>query len=461
MPRELITVQVGQCGNQVATRFWELALREHSTFNKSGVFDEPLSSFFRNVDPRYADPLNIPVGNPINTLKARSVVVDMEEGVINQLLKSELSELFDTQQFISDVSGAGNNWAVGHFEYGERYRWEISEKVRRSVEHCDALQSFFLMHSMGGGTGSGVGTFILKLLEEEYPEVFRFSTVVYPEDDVVTGPYNSVLAMKELTEHADCVLPVDNQALMDILAKIETSRQRVKDVKDDVADLTNDKRKAFDKMNNIIAHMLNNLTCSMRFEGMLNVDLNEITMNLVPFPGMPYLMSSISPLYSVLDVKLEPRRLDQIFTDVFNKDFQLLKVDPKHSIYMACGLILRGDAKISDIHRNVNRLRPGLKMIHWNQEGFKVGLCNVAPSGMPYSLLCLANNSAIRTQFGRIKQQFLRLSKRKAHMYHYTKYMEASVFNEALESLEDLMERYAGVEQPFQNPLKERIQPVV
>ena len=51
------------------------------------------------------------------------------------------------------------------------------------------------MHSMGGGTGSGVGTFILSLLEDYFPEVFRFATVVYPEDDVVTGPYNSMLAM--------------------------------------------------------------------------------------------------------------------------------------------------------------------------------------------------------------------------------------------------------------------------
>lgn len=63
------------------------------------------------------------------------------------------------------------------------------------------------------GTGSGLGTFVLKLLEDEFPEVYRIVTSVYPtaEDDVITSPYNSVLAMKELTEHADCVLPVDNQ----------------------------------------------------------------------------------------------------------------------------------------------------------------------------------------------------------------------------------------------------------
>ena len=54
------------------------------------------------------------------------------------------------------------------------------------------------MHSMGGGTGSGLGTRILGMLEDDYPEVFRFSTVVFPEDDVVTGPYNSLLALNEL-----------------------------------------------------------------------------------------------------------------------------------------------------------------------------------------------------------------------------------------------------------------------
>ena len=65
------------------------------------------------------------------------------------------------------------------------------------------------------GTGSGVGTFVLNLLEEEYPDVYRFVTAVYPsaDDDVITSPYNSVLAMRELTEKADCVLPIENQVL--------------------------------------------------------------------------------------------------------------------------------------------------------------------------------------------------------------------------------------------------------
>jgi hypothetical protein len=56
MPRELITIQVGQCGNQMGRRFWELALEEHlGSAGGGGYFDEAMSTFFRHVDSRYAD----------------------------------------------------------------------------------------------------------------------------------------------------------------------------------------------------------------------------------------------------------------------------------------------------------------------------------------------------------------------------------------------------------------------
>ena len=49
---------------------------------------------------------------------------------------------------------------------------------------------------------------------------------------------------------------------------------------------------------------------SARFEGSLNVDLNEITMNLVPFPRLHYLLASQTPLYALADIKIPPRRFD-------------------------------------------------------------------------------------------------------------------------------------------------------
>ena len=69
--------------------------------------------------------------------------------------------------------GSGNNWATGHKEYGTKYKDDLVEVIRRAAEQCDCLQCFFIIHSMGGGTGSGLGTYVLKLLADEYPDVYR------------------------------------------------------------------------------------------------------------------------------------------------------------------------------------------------------------------------------------------------------------------------------------------------
>ncbi len=39
--------------------------------------------------------------------------------------------------------------------YGSAYREQIVDKLRRAAEHCDCLQCFFLVHSMGGGKTRG------------------------------------------------------------------------------------------------------------------------------------------------------------------------------------------------------------------------------------------------------------------------------------------------------------------
>lgn len=38
--------------------------------------------------------------------------MDMEEGVVSEVMKSQLRDVFDHQQLITDVSGSGNNWSV-------------------------------------------------------------------------------------------------------------------------------------------------------------------------------------------------------------------------------------------------------------------------------------------------------------------------------------------------------------
>ena len=38
------------------------------------------------------------------------MLVDMEEGVVSEMMKGPLKEVFDFRQLITDVSGSGNNW---------------------------------------------------------------------------------------------------------------------------------------------------------------------------------------------------------------------------------------------------------------------------------------------------------------------------------------------------------------
>ena len=60
-----------------------------------------------------------------------------------------------------------------------------------------------------------------------------------------------------------------------------------------IADLHENDR-GFDEMNSVAGRMLSQLTASSRFSGELNVDLNEIGTNLVPFPRLPFISAGLS-----------------------------------------------------------------------------------------------------------------------------------------------------------------------
>ena len=450
MPREIITIQVGQCGNQIGWRFWDLVLREHA--QRGILFDDAMSSFFMFDDKH-------------QILKARTLLIDTEQGVINQLLKSDLSELFDTTQLLNEVSGAGNNWAQGFYDYGNTYKSALLGKINSILEACDSPQCFLITHSIGGGTGSGLGSFIVKLLGEEFPDIFKFTVSVFPskDDDVITSPYNSVLSLNQLIDNADCVLPVDNESLIEIVNNVKKDSKKVKKsvFQEESLNQKSDK-KPYSEMNSLIAHLLSDLTCSMRFEGTLNVDINDITMNLVPFPRQHFILSSISPLYHVLDQKLEPRRSDQIFEDVFNSDYQMIKCDNFYKgVYFACALIARGNLTVSDVMNNIEKRKKKINSVSWNHEGFKIGLCDQPPVNMKYGLLCLSNNTAITDCFKRMEDRFMLLFKHKAHVHHYTNYMpDQSDFNVAINNVKNLIEEYETAQYKKINKIQEFV-PVI
>jgi len=79
-------------------------------------------------------------------------------------------QLFRPDNFVFGQSGAGNNWAKGHYTEGAELVDSVLDVVRKEAESCDCLQGFQLTHSLGGGTGSGMGTLLISKIREEYPD---------------------------------------------------------------------------------------------------------------------------------------------------------------------------------------------------------------------------------------------------------------------------------------------------
>jgi tubulin epsilon len=338
-----------------------------------------------------------------------------------------LGELFDYNQFVRSVSGAGNNWAHGHCVYGPQHAEDILESIRTAAERCDSLQSFFIMHSLGGGTGSGLGSYLLPLLEDAFPHAHRFNVAVCPapDDDVITSPYNSVLALEQLRRHSDCVLPVDNAALMRAATRA-LSAAGTPPAED---------KHPYDAMNTLVGQTLTALTAPIRFPGALNVDLNELTMNLVPFPAMHFVLPSLAPI-SFASSKAgtpsasAPRNLDQLFMDALRPEHCLLSVSPAEHAFLALGVFMRGKGvHITDVNRNIARLKTKVYMVPWNPDGFKVGLCTQpgVGAGMEKSVLMLSNNCAVTGVFKEMLRRFDMLYRRRAHVHHYTQVSHATL----------------------------------
>jgi tubulin beta len=93
------------------------------------------------------------------------------------------------------------------------------DSIRRASEACDCLQGFQLTHSLGGGTGSGLGTRLMGKLREEYPDRILCDWPIVPSpkvSDIVVEPYNATLAMHQIIENSDLCVMLDNEALFDI-----------------------------------------------------------------------------------------------------------------------------------------------------------------------------------------------------------------------------------------------------
>ena len=62
------------------------------------------------------------IKNPINVLSRyvpRAVLVDLEPGTMDSIRSGPMGDLFRPDNFVFGQSGAGNNWAMGHYTEGK------------------------------------------------------------------------------------------------------------------------------------------------------------------------------------------------------------------------------------------------------------------------------------------------------------------------------------------------------
>ncbi|KAI3893529.1 hypothetical protein MKW92_048659, partial [Papaver armeniacum] len=122
--------------------------------------------------------------------------MDLEPGTMDSLRSGPYGQIFRPDNFVFGQSGAGNNWAKGHYTEGAELIDSVLDVVRKEAENCDCLQGFQVCHSLGGGTGSGMGTLLISKIREEYPDRMMLTFSVFPSpkvSDTVVEPYNATL----------------------------------------------------------------------------------------------------------------------------------------------------------------------------------------------------------------------------------------------------------------------------
>ena len=70
----------------------------------------------------------------------RAVLVDLEPGTMDSVRSGPFGQIFRPDNFVFGQSGAGNNWAKGHYTEGAELVDSVIDVVRRESEACDCLQ---------------------------------------------------------------------------------------------------------------------------------------------------------------------------------------------------------------------------------------------------------------------------------------------------------------------------------
>jgi tubulin alpha len=141
--------------------------------------------------------------------------------------------------------------------------------------------------------------------------------------------------------------------------------------------------------------VVSSITASLRFDGSLNVDLNEFQTNLVPYPRIHFPLAAYAPVVSAAKASHETNSVQEMTMACFEPANQMVKCDPRNGKYMATCLLYRGDVVTKDAHSAVATLKTKrtIQFVDWCPTGFKLGICYQAPENVPNGDLAKVNRA--------------------------------------------------------------------
>jgi tubulin beta len=261
-----------------------------------------------------------------NKYVPRAVLIDLEPGTMDALRSGPNGALYRPDNFIYGQSSAGNNWAKGHYTEGAELVDQVIDVVRREAENCDCLQGFQVTHSLGGGTGSGMGTLLISKIREEFPDrmMATFSVMPSPKvSDTVVEPYNATLSVHQLVEHSDETFCLDNDALYDICIRtLKLSSP------------------SYGDLNHLVSAVMSGITVSLRFPGQLNSDLRKLAVNMVPFPRLHFFMVGFAPLTSRSSSSFRTVSVPELTQQMFDSRNMMTAANYQNGRFLTCSALL-------------------------------------------------------------------------------------------------------------------------
>ncbi|KAG7379413.1 Tubulin gamma-1 chain [Phytophthora boehmeriae] len=437
MPREIITLQTGQCGNQIGMEFWKQLCAEHG-ISADGIVQDFATSghdrkdvFFYQADDEHYIP--------------RALLMDLEPRVINTISTSTFRNLYNPENFFvsKEGGGAGNNWASGYHQ-GDLHHDQLMEMIDREADGSDSLEGFVLCHSIAGGTGSGMGSYLLENLNDHFPKKLIQTYSVFPnqsdfQSDVVVQPYNSLLTMKRLVLNADSVVVLDNTALN----RIAVERLRVENP-------------TVSQLNSLVSTVMAASTTTLRYPGYMNNDLIGLVASLIPTPRCHFLMTGYTPL--TIDTQVSAVRKTTVL-DVMRRLLQpkniMVSTSTKTGCYISILNIIQGDVDPTQVHKSLQRIRERklARFIPWGPASIQVALSRKSPyveTAHKVNGLMLANHTSIGALFHKLLLQYDRLKKHGAFIENYRKepmFAEnLDEFDSAREVVQNLVDEYKASE---------------